>query len=372
MCVGSITVRHKDELLKLFCKACQKVICRDCALVKHREHDFVFVHEFRSKAQEELEGLVKNTREKLTEFSAHSDHLAKTRELNFAAFHASKQELNSVFDQLVKHIETRRKTLLADLEALSQSEEKWLNTETDFLETALARLTNSIQFTEKLLDSEDDVEMMLMSTQANLAFKNLQQLSWDREKVAVKLVRVIFNQKDLKRWESLVGFIGQPLKDHDVCISPLPLETSVSFSFNVSLTQEVSKLGLDFTPLLSVQVTDSKQVEVPVEIENEGLNKWKITCTPNEAWQHKVMVKIDSVVKERQIMIKPKPLSVGMKVVCGPDWEVYYKGEDGGAGAVGEVVKIKSNNKVDVKWPNGKTREYRWGQDNAYDLKVVN
>ena len=34
---------HEEEVLKLFCKTCKKVICRDCALVKHREHDYVSV-----------------------------------------------------------------------------------------------------------------------------------------------------------------------------------------------------------------------------------------------------------------------------------------------------------------------------------------
>ena len=39
---------HEDELLKLYCKTCKKVICRDCALVTHREHSYAFVREVRA------------------------------------------------------------------------------------------------------------------------------------------------------------------------------------------------------------------------------------------------------------------------------------------------------------------------------------
>ena len=359
---------HTDEPLKLFCKICQKVICRDCALVKHREHDYVFVHEFRSKAQRVLEELVEKTREKQAEFKEHSEHLAKIRETSSTAFHANKQELNAVFDKLIKCIEARRKALLADLETLRQIEDKKFNAETDYLEMALARFSNSIQFTEKLFDNEDDVEMMLMSTQAKPALENLQQLSWDLKKADIKPVRIVFDQKDLKKCGS-VGCVLQTFKDDDVHLSKLLAEiASDSFVFNVSLSPEVTKLGIDFTPVLYVQVTSPEQVEQPVEIQSEGLNKWKVvcTCTSNEIGQHKVTVKVDTVVKVHQIMIKPGPAFFDMKVVRGPDWD--YGNQDGGAGTVGEVTDIGGNSTVYVKWPNEEIYEYRWGMDGKYDL----
>lgn len=362
---------HKDEQLKLFCKTCQKVICRDCALVKHREHDYVFVHESRSNAQKELKGLVEKTKEKQTKFIEHSEHLAKICKTSSAAFHTNKQELNAVFDKLIKCIEARRKTLLADLETLSQTEEKMLNAEGDYLEMALARLSNGIQFTEKLFDNEDDVEMMLMSTQAKPALENLQQLSWDPKKAHIKPVRIVFDQKDLKRCDS-VGCILQTLKAEDIHLEQLPAEIAGdSFTFNVSLSPEVTKLGIDFTPVLFVQVTDSKQAQQPVEIRSEGFNKWKVVCTPNKIGQHKVIVKLDTIVKENQIMIKPQPPTVGMKVVRGLDWNTGgYGNEDGGAGTVGVVVELVNESKVNVKWPHGTIYDYRWGKDGSYDLKI--
>ena len=39
----SVCKEHEGELLKLFCETCDEAICRDCAIVKHREHKYTFV-----------------------------------------------------------------------------------------------------------------------------------------------------------------------------------------------------------------------------------------------------------------------------------------------------------------------------------------
>lgn len=31
---------HKQELLKLFCETCDVLTCRDCQLVKHKDHKY--------------------------------------------------------------------------------------------------------------------------------------------------------------------------------------------------------------------------------------------------------------------------------------------------------------------------------------------
>lgn len=333
----------------------------------------MFVHEYRHEAQKQLQVLVKKTKEKQVEFKSHSKYLAKVCESNSAAVVACKRELNAAFDQIVKTIESRRKALLMELEALSQSEEKMLNAEMDYIELALAHFSNSIQFTEKLFDNEDDVEMMLMSTQARPALVTLQKLTWDQKKAEVKPLRMIFDQKDLLKCKS-IGSITHSLKDSDVVVSGLPAEARESFSFEVFIVQEVSKLGVDFTPTLSVLVTHGpSQVKEPIQIQNEELNKWKIICKSNGHGQHEITVKVDTVVKVRHIRINPKMLKVGMKVVRGPDWDTkkYGVNEDGGEGNVGEVVKLLDDSKVHVTWPNGRTLDYQWGKDNKYDLKVV-
>jgi hypothetical protein len=70
------------------------------------------------------------------------------------------------------------------------------------------------------------------------------------------------------------------------------------------MAEEVSKLGTDFTPDLSVQVTHNfSQVKAPIKIQKIEANKWKVVCRPKKGGQHKVTVKIDNVVKEDHVHV---------------------------------------------------------------------
>ena len=361
-----ICEEHKEELLKLFCKTCQKVICRDCVLIRHREHKYEFVSECRPEVQKQLATLVKKTKKKQIEFKAHSKHLAKVRESKSAAFDAYKRELNTTFDNVVNALEARRKTLMKKLEGCSQTAEKKLNAETDYLELALARFGNSVQFTEKLLDSEDDIEMMLMSTQAKPALESLQQLKWDQKRVQFKSRKVAFDQTLLDECKQM-GFICTPVEEDDIKICDLPATAKGTFSFELILSP--CEYGADLAPLLSVKVASPTQMQVQVETIEKGFLTWEVLVTPTEVGVHTITIKVDTVVIEYRIDIIP--LAAGMKVVRGPDWE--YSDEDGGAGTVGEVIKITNheNYPVHVKWPNGETVAYRWGYNLMYDLKAV-
>ena len=371
---------HKDEPLKLFCKTCEKVICRDCALVKHRQHEYVFVHEFRHEIQTQLEALVKKAEEKQAEFKVHVEYVTKARKSSSAAFDASKREANTFFDKMVQSIEVRRKKVLTDLDALIQMEEKKLNAEADYLELALARLNNSIHFTKTIFDSEDDVEMMLMSTQAKPALENLQQLTWDQQKAEIRPVRAVFDQKDIKKCESM-GFVQSStplkLKESDVVISNLPAEVRGPLSFDIILqSQEISELGVDLTSisLLSVQIIHHRDgSKQPVEIHKRDLNMWNVSCKPNRYGQLKITIKVENTVKVCEVEVQPKCPAVGMKVVRGPNWNhSSYRNQDGGEGAIGtiEVVENSGSHPIFVHWPNGHRNGYRWG-NHTYDLKVV-
>ena len=59
----------------------------------------------------------------------------------------------------------------------------------------------------------------------------------------------------------------------------------------------------------------------------------------------------------------------GKTVVRGRDWK--WSDQDGGDGNTGIVNDIDDDGWVEVKWENGKVGQYRWGNGNCYDLKVV-
>lgn len=46
------------EKLSLFCETCDKLTCRDCQLVDHRDHKYKFANEIASETRQSLDGLL--------------------------------------------------------------------------------------------------------------------------------------------------------------------------------------------------------------------------------------------------------------------------------------------------------------------------
>ena len=45
---------HNSEVMKLYCETCNKLICRDCTLVDHRQHSYKFVQDARKQINDTL------------------------------------------------------------------------------------------------------------------------------------------------------------------------------------------------------------------------------------------------------------------------------------------------------------------------------
>lgn len=51
---------HPHEKLSLFCETCDKLTCRDCQLIEHREHKYKFTNEIASEARKFISEMLKD------------------------------------------------------------------------------------------------------------------------------------------------------------------------------------------------------------------------------------------------------------------------------------------------------------------------
>lgn len=51
---------HPQEKLSLFCENCDKLTCRDCQLIEHRDHKYKFTHEIASEARKYIANMLKD------------------------------------------------------------------------------------------------------------------------------------------------------------------------------------------------------------------------------------------------------------------------------------------------------------------------
>ena len=286
---------HEGEVLKLFCKTCEKVICRDCALVKHRNHDYSFIREVRPDTQKSLEGLQKEVEEKLKEFEANKAYIEGLQKAGGDVLNSCLKEVNETCDKLIEAVETRRAALVGNLHSVHETEEIKRKQELSNIDTSLVRLSDSIRFTRNLLDSGDDVEMMTVGLQAMEALKGLKKMTWNKESIKPTLLRLTFSPLVTK--VQSFGKVHNSVLSSEVFTEGIPLEayTNTELKFTVKLSNEISKRKYNAASLFTVKVTCSdspRSRPLYTPIRNADMNKWTVSVTPKEIGQHKIEIKV--------------------------------------------------------------------------------
>ena len=154
--------KHKEEVIKLFCKTCQITICRDCTIVDHRQHEYGFVEEV---AVEEKKHLQKNLKEVEQRKGRVVQGIVDLRNFNERLdkrYLSTVSEINRHFDFLAKAVELRRREMMKKATLFTKAKQKQIRTQLDVLEVALASCESSIEFTEQAFKNGNNVQILSM------------------------------------------------------------------------------------------------------------------------------------------------------------------------------------------------------------------
>ena len=288
---------HEDEVLKLFCKTCKKVICRDCALVKHRDHDYTFIREIRPEVQQQLEALIKKVQAKEVEYKSHIDYLENVRGIGTNTLATCEREVNETFYRLQKAIESRRAALVAQLHDIHDSEKKQVDLEAEGLQLTLSKLSNSIGFTQQLLANGSDVEVVSMSVQAVQTLESLKTVNWNKNTTKPTLMRVKFDT-EFEKHVNEFGTTSHEIQPEDLLVK-LPKETAnvgQEIKFEVHLSKEISERGYDATSELAVQlVHTTNNARIMCNLCKTNPNTWEASCIPKAEGEYEVTAVLGNV-----------------------------------------------------------------------------
>ena len=284
---------HKDKLLELYCKTCKKVICLLCVLVTHKQHDYAVVSETRAEVQKQLEKQISELQVKEIEFQNHQKYTENLLRISNEAAKSSKVKVNKACDDLIEAVEARRAHLLAEVRTIHESEVKQIITESESLALSLLRLSDSIQFTRRLLDNGDDVEVTAVSDQTAQTLTNLKELAWDTSILKPSLLRPEF--ESLKESIGKFGKVLCMVQPNDIIFDGIPDEVFVGreSNFKVHLSKEISERGYDAVSEITVSCLDT---QIDCKVKKHDFNSWMVSFTPDKTGEHKVTVQIGSSV----------------------------------------------------------------------------
>ncbi|XP_051021642.1 tripartite motif-containing protein 45 isoform X2 [Acomys russatus] len=152
---------HPAEELRLFCELCDRPVCRDCVVGEHREHPYDFTSNVIHKHGDSVRELLRGTQPHV---EALEEALAQLRSMDSALqerVEAVAADVRTFSEGYVKAIEEHRDRLLKQLDGIRVQKETSLQLQKAQLEQLLADMRTGVEFTEHLLTSGSDLEILV-------------------------------------------------------------------------------------------------------------------------------------------------------------------------------------------------------------------
>lgn len=172
-------VTHPTESLKLFCANCEKLTCRDCQLLEHKDHKYQFIKEAATSYKDYLRGQLNRLYEQaqpLTESIREVEKAAKglqEREESIA------NEIKKSSEMLIKAVKLRENVLLTELKALVHFKQKLLSKQNKDLRLMQKILQHNYGFTRHVLKNGSDMGLLYSKRQLSARIQNLLSLKYN-------------------------------------------------------------------------------------------------------------------------------------------------------------------------------------------------
>ncbi|XP_010793777.1 transcription intermediary factor 1-alpha isoform X2 [Notothenia coriiceps] len=139
---------HKQEPLKLFCETCDRLTCRDCQLLKHKDHNYQFLEDAYRNHRQYLENMTQQLQDKRRAIAEVSGCINNGLQQVDENRKSVTNEIKKSICGLIMEINRKGKILVNHLEALTKDHELGLKKQQDDVNSLSRHLDHVINFTK--------------------------------------------------------------------------------------------------------------------------------------------------------------------------------------------------------------------------------
>ena len=324
--------KHPEELLKLYCRDCEVLVCRDCVLVTHKTHDYSFVddviddekQQLRDITLRELDNILIDTGEAID-----SVEQMQAKVLSYSDHHAA--QLTKTFQDLVDMINKHKGILShkitqifedtlsplqqqhSDLIVLKKNTEKCRDVTNNVLKTgtnseimsAKKQMLERTKHLSKLYDSH----LCPIAKPTKTVFYQLSKINIEIEKVAVfvdlqKCCIQNVPEEIHKKEKITLRVVLKDIKSQPICNAPDIIIVKIKTASNNNITSSVKeirngKYSVSFIPVevlehvVTIQINGMDISDSPLRIPcaNESESSEEDGCKDCYADQHTYIMK---------------------------------------------------------------------------------
>ncbi|XP_054844565.1 transcription intermediary factor 1-alpha-like [Eublepharis macularius] len=151
---------HKKEPLKLYCETCDKLTCRDCQLLEHKEHRYQFIEEAFQNQKVVIDTLVTKLMEK-SKYIKYTGEQIQNRILEVNRNQKmAEQDVKVAIFTLIVEISKKGKALLHQLECLAQEHQMKLLQQQEKVARLSKQLEHVINFSNWAVSSGSSTALL--------------------------------------------------------------------------------------------------------------------------------------------------------------------------------------------------------------------
>lgn len=200
---------HPHEKLSLFCETCDKLTCRDCQLIEHREHKYKFTNEIASEAKKYISDMLKDVGYKRALLTSAMKVIDDRQNLITEKKQALVREITQLVVKLTQTVSTRGKQLVGKLTEVCESKQKTLQEKKLALEQLSKMTDHCIEFTQYALDHGSDMALLYSKKQVTEHLKRIKCKRADipNPEIPVRIHLALDKVPDLIKVMSTIGQI---------------------------------------------------------------------------------------------------------------------------------------------------------------------
>ncbi|XP_005993667.1 E3 ubiquitin-protein ligase TRIM45 [Latimeria chalumnae] len=169
---------HPPEELKLFCETCDRPVCRDCVVGDHRDHACDFSSAVIHKYGDYVRELLKRTQPHLGALEEALREIERVSQAVEERVETVADEIKAFACSYVKAIEKHRDRLLKQLREMKNHKENCLHLQRIQLEQLLSDMRTGVDFTEHLLTSGSNLEILVTKEVVINRLKRLNEMRY--------------------------------------------------------------------------------------------------------------------------------------------------------------------------------------------------
>ena len=185
----SFCKEHEGEMHKLFCETCDEAACRDCTIIKHRDHKCIFIKDYFANEKDIITKFLSETKTKASTLQDAVSGISEMKRNIQTHAEQTVQNVTNVFHDLTASLNTRLEELTNEVEEMKKAKLNSLDVQQEELELALGIVQSSVKFTEKAFKHGSEVEILNMRKQISSRLQELNTAIWQLEPCADDAVK---------------------------------------------------------------------------------------------------------------------------------------------------------------------------------------